>query len=71
MTHGGLQKLGNGIGLTYPRPSVTVARAGATGRPAEEPISVDVSVRSTFVENAYACGSNHGSVPGQRLDCYI
>ena len=71
MTHGGLQKLGNGIGLTYSRPSVTVARARAIGRPTEEPIPVNVSVRSTFVENAYTDASQPGSAPGQCLDCYI
>ncbi len=71
MTHGGLQKLGNGIGLTYPRPSVTAARAKAIGQPAEEPISVNVSVRSPYFENAYTATSEHASAPGQCLDCYI
>ena len=71
MTHGGLQKLGKGIGWTYPRLSVTVARAKVIGRPAEEPIPVNVSVRTTYVENAYTTVSQHDSAPGQCLDCYI
>lgn len=71
MTHGGLQKLGNGIGLTYTRPSVTATRPPVRGRPAEEPISVNVSVRSTRVENVYTGEPQLGCGPGQHLDCYI
>ena len=71
MTHGGSQKLGNGMALTYTRQAVTPTRATVAGRPTEEPISVDVSVRSTFVENTCAGRFNHDSAPGQHLDCYI
>ncbi len=71
MTHGGLQKLGNGMALTYPRPSVTATRPPVIGRPAEEPISVDVSVRSTRVKNVYTREPQLGCGPGQHLDCYI
>ena len=78
MTHGGLQKLGNGIGLTYTRPSVAATRPSVAatrppvrGRPAEEPISVNVSVRSTRVENVYTGEPQLGCGPGQHLDCYI
>lgn len=71
MTHGGLQKLGNGMAMTYPRPSAIPAGAGAMSRPAEEPIAVDVSVRLSSVENAYTGASNYDSGPGQHLDCYI
>jgi hypothetical protein len=71
MTDGGVRQLGHGTALTYTRHAMTATRATAVERSVEEPVSVNVSVRSKAIDKTYASKFNHDSAQGQLLDCYI